>query len=268
MLRFLLSLLLAVVQLPAAAAAKPNVVVVLADDLGYGDVGCYNPDRGKIPTPHIDRLAADGLRFTDAHSASAVCSPTRYALLTGRYPWRTRLQQGIVSVWGAPLIAPDRLTVAGLAKRHGYHTACVGKWHLGWGWPIAADQKKHFQGLGGQAGGGGTVKTEDTPEQVAAWKAVFAKPIPAARPPAGSTRTSAPTCRTGRRTASSRTTGPSASRPRCNRPRTSRRTRPASRGRPCRGGSWTPCCRRSRTGPARSSRTGQRPRRHSCYTCR
>ncbi len=178
MSRFFLPLFLALGQMPAACAATPNVVVILADDLGYGDVACYNPGRGKIPTPHIDRLAADGLRFTDAHAASAVCSPTRYGLLTGRYPWRTRLQQGIVGVWGPPLIAPDRLTIAGLAKRHGYHTACVGKWHLGWDWPIAADQKKHFQGLGGQAGGGGTVKTEPTPEQVATWKAVFAKPIP------------------------------------------------------------------------------------------
>jgi arylsulfatase A len=155
--------------------AKPNVVVILADDLGYGDVSCYNPERGRIPTPHIDALAKGGLRFADAHSSSGVCSPTRYALLTGRYHWRTRLQAGIVGVWGAPLIAPDRLTIAGLAKRHGYHTACVGKWHLGWDWPIAADERKHFQGLGGK--GKDKAAAEPTADQVAAWKRVFSQRI-------------------------------------------------------------------------------------------
>ncbi|MBM3981992.1 MAG: hypothetical protein FJ304_17300 [Planctomycetes bacterium] len=161
-----------------SAAEKPNVVIVLADDLGYGDVSCYNPERGKIPTPNIDALAKGGMRFTDAHSSSGVCSPTRYTLLTGRYHWRTRLQAGIVGVWGAPLITSDRLTIAGLAKQHGYHTACVGKWHLGWDWPITPDDKRHFQGLGGQAGGGGKVRTEATPEQIAVWRKVFSQPIP------------------------------------------------------------------------------------------
>jgi arylsulfatase A-like enzyme len=155
-------------------AKKPNVVVILADDLGYGDVSCYNPNRGKIPTPKIDELAKGSMRFTDAHSSSGVCSPTRYSLLTGRYHWRTRLQSGIVGVWGAPLIAPDRLTIAGLAKQHGYHTACVGKWHLGWDWPITADDKRHFQGLGGK----GKAEIAATAEQVAAWKRVFAQRIP------------------------------------------------------------------------------------------
>ncbi|MGL6097670.1 MAG: sulfatase family protein [Fimbriiglobus sp.] len=158
-------------------AAKPNVVVILADDLGYGDVGCYNPDRGKIPTPHIDRLAAGGMRFTDAHSSGSVCSPTRYALLTGRYHWRTRLQIGIVGVWGEPLIAADRLTIAGLARDHGYHTSCVGKWHLGWDWGIPAGERKFFQGMGGKSGGGKPL-TEPTPEHIAAWKAAFGRPIP------------------------------------------------------------------------------------------
>ena len=124
----------------AADARHPNVVVILADDLGYGDVQCYNPQRGKIPTPNIDRLAAQGMRFTDGHSSSGVCSPSRYTLLTGRYHWRTRLQAGIVGVFGTPLIAQDRLTVAGLLKQHGYRTACVGKWHLGWDWPIPPDR--------------------------------------------------------------------------------------------------------------------------------
>ena len=93
---------------------------------------------------------AQGLRFTDAHSSSGVCSPSRYTLLTGRYHWRSRLQQGIVNVWEPPLIAPDRLTIAGLAKQHGYRTACVGKWHLGWDWPISAEQMAYFRDLGGQ----------------------------------------------------------------------------------------------------------------------
>ena len=79
--------------------SKPNILVILADDLGYGDVQCYNPERGKIPTPHIDGLAAQGMRFTDGHSSSGVCSPSRYTLLTGRYHWRTRLQAGIVGLW-------------------------------------------------------------------------------------------------------------------------------------------------------------------------
>ncbi len=119
---------------------RPNIVVVLADDLGYGDVGC-NGEGAKIPTPHIDRLAAEGMRFTDAHSPSSVCSPTRYALLTGRYAWRTRLQQGVLVAWDSPLIAPDRLTVASVLRQHGYRTACIGKWHLGWDWPTTDGQR-------------------------------------------------------------------------------------------------------------------------------
>ena len=127
----------------AEKRSAPNVVVILADDLGYGDVQCYNPQRGKIPTPNIDRLAAQGMRFTDGHSSSGVCSPSRYTLLTGRYHWRTRLQAGIVGVFGAPLIAPDRLTIAGLLKQHGYRTAAIGKWHLGWDWPIPQRTRRH-----------------------------------------------------------------------------------------------------------------------------
>jgi len=117
-------------------AGTPNIVVILADDLGYGDVQCYNPQRGKIPTPHLDRLAAEGMRFTDGHSSSGVCSPSRYAVLTGRYHWRTRLQTGIVGVFGDPLIAPDRATIATLARQRGYCTACIGKWHLGQGFDV------------------------------------------------------------------------------------------------------------------------------------
>lgn len=117
----------------ASSSSKPNIVFILADDLGYGDLGCFNKD-SKIPTPHLDRLARDGVRFTDAHSPSGVCTPTRYALLTGRYAWRTRLQRGVFGPWDKPLIAAERLTVASLLKRHGYATACVGKWHLGLNW--------------------------------------------------------------------------------------------------------------------------------------
>ena len=100
--------------------SRPNIVIIYADDLGYGDVQCYNPERGKIPTPQIDRLAAEGMRFTDGHSSSGVCTPSRYTILTGRYHWRSRLQRGIVGLWGGPLITPERLTIGGLAKQKGY----------------------------------------------------------------------------------------------------------------------------------------------------
>ncbi|MCU0713693.1 MAG: arylsulfatase [Pirellula sp.] len=114
----------------ARASDKPNIVYILADDLGYGDLGCYNPE-SKIPTPRLDQLANQGMRFTDAHSPSAVCTPTRYALLTGRYAWRTRLQRNVLGPWDKPLIAADRLTVGAMLQQHGYATACIGKWHLG-----------------------------------------------------------------------------------------------------------------------------------------
>jgi arylsulfatase A-like enzyme len=128
----------------ATDLAKPNVVYILADDLGYGDPGCFNP-KSKIPTPNLDRLAKEGRRFTDAHSPSAVCTPTRYGLLTGRYAWRTRLQRGVNGPYSQPLIAADRLTVPAMLRGQGYVTACVGKWHLGWGWPKpAADGTRDF----------------------------------------------------------------------------------------------------------------------------
>ena len=112
------------------APPRPNIVVVVCDDLGYGDVHCLNPDHGKIPTPHADRLAAEGMVFTDAHSGSSVCTPTRYGLLTGRHCWRTRLQRGVVTGFAPCLIAADRPTVAGFLRDQGYRTAIVGKWHL------------------------------------------------------------------------------------------------------------------------------------------
>ena len=119
-----------------ATASRPNpprrvnIVLIMCDDLGYGDVQCLNPENGKIKTPHVDRLASQGMTFTDAHSGSAVCTPTRYGLLTGRYSWRTRLQNGVVSGFNPCLIAPNRLTVAGLLKKQGYATGIIGKWHL------------------------------------------------------------------------------------------------------------------------------------------
>ena len=140
--------LISVAPLATAAetqSAKPNVVYILCDDLGYGDVQCLNPQRGKIKTPNLDRLAAQGMTFTDAHSGSSVCTPTRYGLLTGRYAWRTRLQSGVLDGYVEPLIAADRLTVPALLKQHGYHTACIGKWHLGF----------TIEGAGNKAGGKG-----------------------------------------------------------------------------------------------------------------
>src|SRR4030043_1521892 len=97
----------------AKSPELPNIIYILADDLGYGDIGALNPD-SKIPTPNMDRIAAEGMYFTDAHSSSAVCTPTRYGLLTGRYAWRTRLTQGVLWGEGAPLVEPDRLTLASL----------------------------------------------------------------------------------------------------------------------------------------------------------
>ncbi|MBW1613058.1 MAG: sulfatase-like hydrolase/transferase [Deltaproteobacteria bacterium] len=114
----------------------PNIIFILADDLGYGDLGCYNED-SKIPTPNIDKLASAGMMFTDAHSPSTVCSPTRYALLTGRYAWREpRLVRGVLRNTDTPVIDIDQLTVADMLKESGYKTAAIGKWHLGLEWQL------------------------------------------------------------------------------------------------------------------------------------
>jgi arylsulfatase A-like enzyme len=119
--------------LAAETSSRPNIVLILCDDLGYGDVKANHPD-GKIATPHMDRIAREGVRFTDAHTPSSVCTPTRYGLLTGRYNWRTKLQQGVLGGLSPRLIEPGRETIASLLKARGYHTAAVGKWHLGMDW--------------------------------------------------------------------------------------------------------------------------------------
>lgn len=118
-------------NLVSAAASRPNIVILYADDMGYGDLAIQNPD-SKIPTPNLDRLAREGLRFTDAHSSSGVCTPSRYALLTGRFHWRKF--HGIVNSFERPVLDDSELTLPELLKSKGYRTACIGKWHLGWNW--------------------------------------------------------------------------------------------------------------------------------------
>lgn len=126
----------------------PNIIYVLTDDLGYGDVSSFNP-KGKIFTPNIDRLAQEGMKFTDAHTSSAVCTPTRYGILTGRYNWRSPLKSGVLTGTSPALIPNERETAASLLKRSGYHTAYIGKWHLGWNWAKKEDTTKH--GIGWDA---------------------------------------------------------------------------------------------------------------------
>lgn len=109
---------------------QPNIIFIMADDMGYGDLSCYN-ENSKIPTPNMDRMALEGLKFTDAHTPSSLCTPTRYGVLTGRHCWRTRLKQGVISGYAEPLIEESRPTLASILKDAGYHTACIGKWHIG-----------------------------------------------------------------------------------------------------------------------------------------
>jgi arylsulfatase A-like enzyme len=114
------------------AQAKPNIIFVLFDDLGYSQPQCYQPSSA-LRTPNLDKLATEGMRFTDAHTAAAVCTPTRYGVLTGRYPARLG-QFGVLTTFSKPIIPPNRMTVASMLKQQGYATACVGKWHLGTDW--------------------------------------------------------------------------------------------------------------------------------------
>ncbi len=119
----------------AATTPRPNIIYILADDLGYGDISAFNPN-SKIETPHLDTLARQGMRFTDAHTPSSVCTPTRYGILTGQYCWRTDLKQGVTWSYGRNFLDPNQNTVAKLLRQHGYHTAVIGKWHLGLDWAL------------------------------------------------------------------------------------------------------------------------------------
>ena len=113
---------------------QPNIIFILADDMGYGDVEILNSN-SKIATPSINKLAEEGITFTNAHAPASVCTPTRYSFLTGRYPWRSKMKSGVSWIWEAPLIERDRFTIGEMLQREGYYTACIGKWHLGWNWP-------------------------------------------------------------------------------------------------------------------------------------
>ena len=114
-------------------SGQPNIVYILADDMGYGDLSCLNTE-SKIRTEHLDRLCEGGMAFMDGHASSAVCTPSRYSILTGRYNWRSRLKSGVTGGYSSALIEENRLTVPEMLKREGYRTACFGKWHLGWEW--------------------------------------------------------------------------------------------------------------------------------------
>jgi arylsulfatase A-like enzyme len=114
---------------------RPNIIYVLADDLGIGDIHAFNVD-GKIKTPNIDLLAQQGMMFTDAHTSSSVCTPTRYGIITGRYNWRSQLKSGVLTGVSKSLIPNSRATVASFLKKNGYHTGFIGKWHLGWDWAL------------------------------------------------------------------------------------------------------------------------------------
>lgn len=135
----------------AADGRSPNILILYADDLGFGDLGCYHAE-SKIPTPNLDRLASEGMRFTDGHSSSGICTPSRYAMLTGRHHWRDF--HGIVNAFGGSVFKPERLTMPEMLRNSGYRTAAIGKWHLGWDWdalkmpeakPIGQGRKRAWQ---------------------------------------------------------------------------------------------------------------------------
>ncbi|MEY5019384.1 MAG: hypothetical protein RLZ22_472, partial [Verrucomicrobiota bacterium] len=128
--QIIIALLLLPFSLFGATSQTPNIVLLYADDLGYGDLGCYGATR--IPTPHMDRLAKQGLRFTDGHSASATCTPSRFALLTGEYAWRKKGTQ-ILPGDAALIIPTNRSTLPSILQKAGYRTGLIGKWHLGLG---------------------------------------------------------------------------------------------------------------------------------------
>ncbi|MBQ1190593.1 MAG: sulfatase-like hydrolase/transferase, partial [Lachnospiraceae bacterium] len=109
---------------------RPNVIYILADDMGYGDISALN-ENCAFETPNFDAIAENGIAFTDAHATSAVCTPSRYGILTGRYNWRSRLKSYVLGGYSSPMIEPDQSTVASMLQKHGYRTAAIGKWHLG-----------------------------------------------------------------------------------------------------------------------------------------
>ena len=137
MIKFLIALSIVFLQIEGFAGdprlKMPNIIFILADDLGYGDVSCLNED-GQIRTPNIDRLAEAGVTFTDAHSAASIGTPTRFGILTGRYPWQTILKNGVLEVYGKPLMDSKNINMASMLKKQGYNTACFGKWGLGFHW--------------------------------------------------------------------------------------------------------------------------------------
>ncbi len=137
--------------LPASDTKRPNIILILADDMGYGDVSHAG---GLAATPHIDRLRAEGMRFTDAHTTSSVCTPTRYSILTGRYNWRSRLKKSVLFGLDAPLIPKSRTTIASFLQQRGYRTGVIGKWHLGLGWQKLANGEKRTAESGPTKGGG------------------------------------------------------------------------------------------------------------------
>lgn len=145
----------------------PHIIIIMADDMGIGDLGCYNPD-SLIPTPNMDRVATEGIRFTDAHSPAALCTPTRYSLLTGRYSWRTRLKKGVLMPYEPPLIEPSRMTLASLLRKKEYGTYYIGKWHLGLKWATKDGSKAE------------NFYTQGNPFQVdenIQWRMDFTKPV-------------------------------------------------------------------------------------------
>ena len=144
---FLICLALGGAVLHANEKANPNVIFVLADDLGIGDIQPTNPDC-RIQTPHLQKMADEGITFFDAHSSSSVCTPTRYGVLTGRYNWRSRLARGVLSGTSEHLIPAERATVAHLLKKAGYHTQMIGKWHLGWDWAKTEDNEGDLDRIG------------------------------------------------------------------------------------------------------------------------
>ena len=125
------SVIFSIILVGVAWAKQPNVLILYADDLGFGDLGCYNK-KSRIPTPNLDRLASESVRFTDGHSSSGICTPSRFAMLTGRHHWRDF--HGIVNAFGGSVFKPERLTLPEMLKEKGYKTAAIGKWHLGWNW--------------------------------------------------------------------------------------------------------------------------------------